>query len=517
MKGILKKFPFAICFMAISIPITSSHLFKTMEQRQNNIDKFTASMDEVGYEVRIGSMTVFSKETCDLPENAFYCKGNNPNSPYAAYNFPIIPNQTFQKWEGRFREDEAVVQFGVTPPLAEYFGFTFYLNSVEYRFGDSTGGYSGGHLALIPPDDNRTHIQASLEDPINPANMNVTSNGTYYDSFDKDFVLIATSDEYMFNLIKNSFVAMGVPSNIFNLHTWSNEVINLGIEDECDTLGMLLRTAFFRDHDERDVYLKNIPISVLRITPKIERSAFMPFSRPQRKPRSIGSSNQSYLRNAYIELGRAVKRTLSGINILESRSLAIDADPDVCIDERTKCFFENTDAAYFGNLPGHFFPDNGHFIVIGVNHAEARYARYSSVTLYDAATLIAVGSFTNLNDMKGSADRYLPDNPYKDQLYAISFRRNCTGLEYCIDVTTNDLGRLSAMVFMSRAYVDPNGTKGSDPALMLPFRVLYGEDPSLIPSLWKSGASGAYKRLRSVLFPDDSSKANNNDYVWPMA
>jgi len=418
-------------------------------------------------------------------------------------------------YQCKIRQDEAIILIGVTPPSSEYFGFTYYLSSVNYEFGDVSGGYSGGHLLLQPPEDNRTHIQASIEDPINASNINVTSDGSYYDSFDKDFVMLASGDAFMFDFLTDKMITMGIPSNIFNYQNFPREVIKFGLEREADTIGALLRTAFFHDPDDRDAYMRDLPISLLRITPKIERAAYTPIPRHPRKSRSVGAVDQSYLRTALMDLVRSVKRKLPGTNALESRSLPIDADPDICIDTRTKCFFENTDAAYFGNLPGHFFSEDGHFVVVGVNHAEAGYARYSSVTLYDAASFISVASVTNTDMMKGSADRFLPDHPLKDQLYAISFRRNCTGYEYCTNIPENRLGKLQAMIFMSRAYLDPNGTKGSDPSIMLPFRVLFGEDISFIPSMWKSGASGAYKRLRSVLFPDDEL-IDTNTYGWPM-
>ena len=125
------------------------------------------------------------------------------------------------------REDEAIVLFGVTPPQAEYFGFTMYLNNVHYEFGDVSGGYSGGHLLLRRPDDNRTHIQASLQDPINPSNINVTSDGTFHDSFDKDFVIVTTGDNFMNDVIKKGLMDVDIPPDIFNFQVSYYIMLNL--------------------------------------------------------------------------------------------------------------------------------------------------------------------------------------------------------------------------------------------------------------------------------------------------
>ena len=45
------------------------HMFKTIEERSAVIENFKSLMDEEGYDVRIGSSFVLSKESCELPEN----------------------------------------------------------------------------------------------------------------------------------------------------------------------------------------------------------------------------------------------------------------------------------------------------------------------------------------------------------------------------------------------------------------------------------------------------------------
>ena len=82
----------------------------------------------------------------------------------------------------------------------------------------------------------------------------------------------------------------------------------------------------------------------------------------------------------------------------------VEADPDRYIDKRTKCFFENTNSAYFNNFPSRLFSEYGHFVVVGVNNVEVGYARYASVTLYSARYFISAGLLTSSGDMKGSVD-----------------------------------------------------------------------------------------------------------------
>mmetsp|Transcript_40452 Transcript_40452/g.48515 ORF Transcript_40452/g.48515 Transcript_40452/m.48515 type:complete len:555 (+) Transcript_40452:101-1765(+) len=484
----------------------TNQIFRNHDQRNGYVNNFIVEMDKAGYEVRTGDFEIFSTETCKLPKNAFYCLGNNPNSPYAASNIPVIPNQVPFSYGTRMREDEAIVLIGVTPPLAKYFGFTFYYNNVEYNVGDSNGGYGKGVPTLKEPEDGRSHIQASLEDPINPSNMNVTSDGSYEDAFNKDFVLISSPDQNIVSTIKDQLIKLGVPESIFNVQGLSSETIDFGIEEKHDVVSPLFRMAFFDDEDDMKDYLRSIPWSLLRVTPKVMANETIPFDRIGRDVRSADATTQEYLRPSMNQLVREIRKEI-GRDGLEARSLAVEADPDRCIDERTKCFFENTDSAYFGNFPGRLFPEYGHFVVIGVNHVEAGYARYSSVTLYGAREFISVGSFTSVGDMKGSVDRYIPDDPYKDQFYAMHFKRNCTGMEYCIDVPLEGEGSMVArdtQIFMDRAYMDPNGTNGPDPAKLLPFRVIYIEEQPLSSKV--SLGKERFSQIRKRLFPGKDDK-----------
>eukprot|EP00593_Proboscia_inermis_P000116 CAMPEP_0171292972 /NCGR_PEP_ID=MMETSP0816-20121228/995_1 /TAXON_ID=420281 /ORGANISM="Proboscia inermis, Strain CCAP1064/1" /LENGTH=534 /DNA_ID=CAMNT_0011763243 /DNA_START=110 /DNA_END=1714 /DNA_ORIENTATION=- len=494
------------CFL-LPIICATNERFRNHAVRDVYVNHFIDDMDEAGYEVRIGDIEIFSEETCKLPENAFYCLGNNPGSPYAASNIPVIPGQVPFPYGTRMREDEAIVLIGVTPPLAKYFGFTFYLNNVEYNVGDSNGGYGKGIPTVIKPEDGRSHIQASLEDPINPSNMNVTSNGSYDDAFNKDFVLISSPDQNIVSTIKDQLIKLGVPESIFNVQGLSSETIDFGIEEKHDVVSPLFRMAFFDDEDDMTDYLRSIPWSLLRVTPKVMTNETIPFDRIERDVRSADATTQEYLRPSMNQLVREIKQQFKGRDGFEARSLVVDADPDKCIDERTKCFFENTDSAYFGNFPGRLFPEYGHFVVIGVNHVEAGYARYSSVTLYGAREFISVGSFTSVGDMKGSVDRYIPDDPYKDQFYAMHFKRNCTGMEYCIDVPLEGEGSMVArdtQIFMDRAYMDPNGTNGPDPAKLLPFRVIYIEEQPLSSKV--SLGKERFSQIRKRLFPGKDDK-----------
>ena len=67
----------------------------------------------------------------------------------------------------------------------------------------------------------------------------------------------------------------------FFVQTISSEVVDVGIETEADIVIGMRRTTFFNDDDERGNYYKDVPMSILRIIPKIARQCISPFLRPQ--------------------------------------------------------------------------------------------------------------------------------------------------------------------------------------------------------------------------------------------
>lgn len=437
-------------------------IFGTHDARDSVVANLTNLIGD-SYDIRGHStIEVFSKETCKLPQNEKRCKGNNPDSGYIAFGLERIPGEApFTPYSNRFREDEAVIYFGKTPPLAKYFGHTEYLNTVS-------------HEKRSRRRNKRLDIQASLQDSTNPSNINVISDGSYSDSFNKDYVIISSADQNMYDILSDALQQIGIPSEIFNRQVWSKEVIKFGVFFPSDTLSTILRVAFFENEIEGQNYYADPPITLLRITPKVQKE-ILPYPIPIRAPFARGSDEEKY-QEALNKLEKAIRRSTRSESRVMARTVPVELNGEKCLITRTQCFFDSPDSAYYGNVPGKYFNRNTYFIVFGTNHVKTGFARYSSVTLYNADNLISVASFTSANDMENSAKRFLPDHKYADKLFAITLRQKCSNEKFCVEVNVQGRLRPPVVVFASRAYMHPNGTKGASFDDLLPMRVIHGEE-----------------------------------------
>ena len=99
-------------------------------------------------------------------------------------------------------------------------------------------------------------------------------------------------------------------------------------------------------------------------------------------------------------------------------------------------------------------------------------ALYSSFGLYTAGNRIGVAAVTD-DQLDGSAQGYLPDNPDAEHLFVYEIRRTCGDRPYCMELPETFPGaRLSqAMFFIFRAYLNPGMTVSPAPDELLTERV----------------------------------------------
>ena len=116
------------------------------------------------------------------------------------------------------------------------------------------------------------------------------------------------------------------------------------------------------------------------------------------------------------------------------------------------------------------------YVVIGVNHEATGNARYASISIYDTQGFVGVNTITSV-DMVGSIDRYMPEHPEREKLYAVVFARTCPqellDAGHCVEVSTGFPGiPLDAHpVFLSRAYMEPGKTVGPRTIALVPPRI----------------------------------------------
>jgi len=56
----------------------------------------------------------------------------------------------------------------------------------------------------------------------------------------------------------------------------------MGLKEENDVINSIFRMAFFKNETEGNAYLRDIPLSVFRLTPKIEQESIVQLPSPIR-------------------------------------------------------------------------------------------------------------------------------------------------------------------------------------------------------------------------------------------
>ena len=167
--------------------------------------------------------------------------------------------------------------------------------------------------------------------------------------------------------------------------------------------------------------------------------------------------------------------TFEKMPITPAKTVAGFIDPEKCLRDVTPCLGDNADTTYSagpleistdseGNLQVGARDDmtlgaEETFVVFGVNHAAANKALYSNFGLYTAGQRIGVAAVTN-DQLAGSAQSYLPEDPNASQLFAYEIRRDCGDRPYCMTLPETFPGAplSQALFFIFRAYLNPGLT-----------------------------------------------------------
>jgi len=478
----------------VTLKETTSSKVSDLSSLKEKATAFRNHLSNNGYTVRDGFMTFFFKEDCELYLNKTgTCYGNNPGTPYGLYQLPHIPGEETidlvpdyendgYGLEIRIRSDEAIVLMGITPPKAKYFGYSHYL----FRTLDRRG------------DGNFTAIFASLDDTINPTTINVgrrRKNVPYNTAFEKEVVITTSGNKNTIRDVDKALDHADVPGKIRNLQRISTThggvappvgLFHAGLEADKDTLTFLHRVAIIEDEAAREKYFNNPPVIIFRITPnddeksiksKLSTSIKDRFPIPLRAPR--WSFSERRFENALNDLESAVRVDHNIQAEAEVEKFPLNGNK--CILGYLKCLGDNGDTAYFVSRPTFTMPDeNSYYVIIGVNHMASGRSQYSEVGALDKATATGVSSFNSVKDMPGSTSIYFDgdDNKY---LYALTVRRNCTGIKFCMELPSPPaypkVDFDEPPIFTFRAVLSPGGSAGPDLDKLLKDRVFFVKAP----------------------------------------
>jgi hypothetical protein len=433
---------------------------------KDTAQRLTTALTQRGYIVQEGQLRFFRIEDClAMPS----CVGNNPSSPYGMYCLPPAPGDTVARraeppcptdgdlrWVWRLRQDEALVFVGQTPPSAAYFSFRSYLFSRPGWF-------------------RRRELFASLGDALNLQVIATagTPKGVVGNPFGQETVVISTADQRLDAALRELLPSSGAPESIINTDVIPPELVRMGLVKKSDDFAMLFRVALFADRAAGEQYMSTPPATILRVTPPTP-TAIDPFPIKPLRPRGTHTS-EAWLYPALDELIAAVKARYQSLEVKNRRTLTLELVGRTCIERGLLCLGDNPDTLYSTSIPT-WLSDNPQdfLIVIGINHEATGKTRYTNLGVYHTKRLMGIGAVAE-KEFVGSADRYLPNHPARQYLYAYKFARDCQGEPFCLPVPTGELGVPldDALNFIARPYLEPPTDTGPLPSQLIAPQVLH--------------------------------------------
>lgn len=429
------------------------------------------------FHVGAGSAVAFRVEDCaDMPD----CFASNATSPYVLFGLPPTPGAELPPLDPslgsvprldpslspvwHLDEREAVVISGTLPPPAAYFSIG------PYAF--DRAGEDGG----------RDTVFASIADATN--HRHLAASGI---AFGERFIAVMATDQGTANTVAG---LLPERDPVITIEV-SPAQLRLGVGADADGLALLGRVALFDDAVAGDAWLEGLESDsweVLRLTP-LEDGEPTPFPTRERVERSDGV-DEAPLRPALDALTDAVEAaypeaTLERVPITPANLIDALLQPHVCLERRRDCLGDNRDTTYAagpvsagGEPQERPMPDDGFFVLFGVDHEVTGNATYANAVLTLAEQRAGVAAIDS-RTWQGSAAHYLPDHPDQASLFAWHFARDCSELPNCTEVGTEFPGipATGNVLFIFRAYLNPGATVATDPGLLLTERVFWVGSP----------------------------------------
>lgn len=392
------------------------------------------------------------------------CNGNNADNPYLVTQNPISPRAgVFNRLPLGFYldQDEAFVCIGYTPPQCVYFSYQHYLMNRYYS----------------DEDPSVRKIYARLGDSIN--NYNITGYDT---PFNQLFVLVICANQDTYDRIERAAVRAGIDQDKVHCLVLPSDTVRFGLDQSADALTFLHRVALFtRDSDKND-YLNQPPLELLRVTPRtaLVEDPMTPLDERQRQT-FVLEHDISGLRDVIEDLQDRIIATHSPDyaywKILMTGSWMYPGG-ESAIASGTNVLGETSDTLYLKTRK-FILHDDDLIVAFGAMHNRTGKGVYANVSCYGAEALNGIGGITSASASDDTPGRrsyadtgknYLPDADRDDQLsvYAYKFARIASD-NSTFAIPTNEDNSYQGFndgdrVFMGfRIYVDNSTTVGPFP------------------------------------------------------
>lgn len=380
------------------------------------------ALEKAGFSVqegKLGQVDIFDMVQAGLLAN---CNYQNAGAAYIVPKLPLAPGQSapcyfsdapivptdqglFLDW--RIRPDEAIVLVGKTPPKCAYYGYDA---NVATRWNAATG--------------KPAVIFGNCGDPINP--LVIKTDGPADDTYERNTMIIMTADRGVDSKIKEAAGSAGYPEDIINDYPIPSQLLNLGLDQESDTLTLLHRFAYPADEKAGDDYLANPTMSVFRVTPNASAKSDL-YGMPNGRVRGNGDYEELALSPKVEELRQAILKKYPDLASQDFTTSPWGADGLDAIQEMQSGYGPGRDAQYLKTTEFTLADDPSEFVIVyGVNHATIGKATYCSFSVYGTQQANGVASAWS-GDYASTAEEYLPGDPDAKYLYVWKIARNSNG------------------------------------------------------------------------------------------
>lgn len=398
--------------------------------------------EERGFTVGTGALLRVDDRDCCEPGAG--CWFSNPDAPYLATALPPAPGQTVPDIgvsgglspNYHLGADEAVVLLGQTPPEVAYYGSSSF---VGYRF---VSGQITAPRGATGPSINSAAIALPPGSP---------------------YAVVTTMDADLERDVASWLEAGGLDAGSIFFDRIPPELVREGFEPQSDTFAHVLRLAGFADPDAGAAYLADPGARLYRLTPDAHTSPGSPHPLAPMPPRGSGTNELAWV-VAVGKLGDAIRARFSDRPSLEVQIQPQAVEPYACIDQGY-CSFDSSDRYYARTVLGFSLAQDEWVVAFGPNHTRTGHASHTSLAVHEIEHTLEITSFDD-DAMVGSARAYL-DDPLVDDLYAVTFARDCSALPApCFEIGGGCPGAEpeESMLLALRAYLDPSTGTGPQPS-----------------------------------------------------
>jgi hypothetical protein len=378
------------------------------------------------------------------------CYCNNAGAPYKVAYVPQSPDQeypSYTKFEFLLAANEALIIVGQTPPPMSYFSYQPF---VLDRWSEKQDTW-------ISPF-------GTVGDTVN--NLTINTSGPPGDPFNKNAIVVLTSDRAVDAAVRAAARRAGYPASILNTLVVPDALTRLGFEEHADQFILLQR--LYRpepDYEQAMEDYMNKTQVVLRVA--LPNAKADPYPVPKLRVRGTGQTELD-LMPAVDELRKAILDEYPDLAHEELMTEVWLTDGSDGLQREVPEAGPARDTAYLWTQPMFTLGPQDFVMVYGANHEATGKATYSNAGVYvnkdPEGVDLQLGIVAQQSaQFKGTANDWLNGNPEAadkaDKLYVWKFARDCKDDTHCTPVTSDcarvDLDLEQNLWIGWRAYVEP--------------------------------------------------------------